>query len=78
MLDSRMSNSSDVPVPTTYEVLVRGELSDELVADMGARRFAPSQGKTVILVDIIDQSHLHGVMAWLQDHNIVIERFNTV
>ena len=78
MLEERMSISSDGAGLTTYEVLVRGELSDELIADLGARRFAPSLGKTMIVVDIIDQSHLHGVLAWLQDHNIVIERFNSV
>ena len=55
---------------------MRGELSDDLIADIGARRFEPSRGKTVILVDVIDQSHLHGVLGWLQDHNIEIERVN--
>ena len=59
-------------------MLVRGELSDDLIADLGARRFEPCSGKTVILVDVIDQSHLHGVLAWFQDHNIEIERVNPV
>lgn len=63
---------------TTYEVLVRGELSAGLVADLGARLFEPCRGKTVIVVDVIDQSHLHGVLSWLQDHNIEIERVNPV
>jgi hypothetical protein len=63
-------------LPTTYEVLVRGELSDDLIADLGGRRFEPSRGKTLILVDVIDQSHLHGVLAWFQDHNVEIERVN--
>ena len=62
----------------TYEVLVRGELGTELIAELGARRFEPCRGKTVILVDIIDQSHLHGVLGWLEDHNIAIERVNPV
>lgn len=65
-------------LPTTYEVLVRGELSDDLIADLGGRRFEPSRGKTLILVDIIDQAHLHGVLAWFQDHNVEIERVNPV
>jgi hypothetical protein len=62
----------------TYEILVRGELSDHLVADLGARRFEPRRGKTVIVIDIIDQSHLQGVLKRLQDHNIAIERVNPV
>ena len=61
---------------TSYEVLVRGELSDDLLDDIGARRFERSHGKTVIFVDVIDQSHLHGVLAWLQNHNVAIERVN--
>ena len=63
---------------TTYEILVNGKLSEDLVADLGARRFEPRQGKTMIVIDIIDQSHLHGVLVWLQDQNIPIERVNPV
>ena len=61
-------------------MLVRGELTDDLIADLtsdiGARRFEPCHGKTLVIVDVIDQSHLHGLLGWLQDHNIEIERFN--
>jgi hypothetical protein len=64
--------------PRTFEVLVRGELSNNLIADLGARRVKPGRGKTLILVDVIDQSHLHGVLGWLQDHNIEIERVNPI
>jgi len=78
MLDLHMSIAPNGAGPTTYEVLVRGELSDDLIADLGARRFEPLAGKTVILVDVIDQSHLHSVLGWLQDRNIVIERVNPV
>ena len=78
MLERRMRNSTDGARPTTYEVLVHGELSDELIADLGARRYDPNRGKTVILVDIIDQSHLHGVLSGLEGRNIVIERVNPV
>ena len=63
---------------TTYELLVRGELSDELLADLGARRFEPRRGKTLIIVDVIDQSHLHSILDWLQSRNIAIERVNPV
>ncbi len=63
---------------TTYEVLVRGELDDEAVAEFGGRRFEPRRGKTLIVVDVIDQSHLAGVLSWLQSRNIEIERINPV
>jgi len=61
---------------TTFEVLVRGEVSEDLIADLGAQRFNPRRGKTVIVVDVIDQSHLHGVLTWLQARNIDVERVN--
>jgi hypothetical protein len=73
-----MAPQGNDTVASTYEVLVRGELSDDLVADLGARRFNPSKGKSLIVVDVIDQSHLHGILNRLQDHNIVIERVNPV
>ena len=63
---------------TTFEVLVRGELSVDLVDELDAKSYTPCRGKTSILVDVIDQSHLHGVLGWLEDHNIDIERVNPV
>ena len=73
-----MAPQENDTVSSTYEVLVRGAPSDDLVSDLGARCFEPSKGKTLIVVDVIDQSHLHGILNRLQDHNIVIERVNPV
>ena len=63
---------------TTYEVLVRGALSDDLLSQIGARQFNPRPGKTLVIIDIIDQAHLHGTLGYLEDHNITIERINPV
>ena len=65
-------------IQTTFEVLVHSELSDDLVDELGAKSYRPCRGKTLILVEVIDQSHLHGVLGWLEDHNIHIERVNPV
>ena len=73
-----VSTSGEEAVTTTYEVVVRGEVGEELIAELGARCFEPRRGVTVIVVEVIDQSHLHGVLAWLQDRNIDIERVNPV
>ena len=73
-----MSTSGEETVAATYEVLVRGRLSDDLVAELGARSFEPRRGKSLIVIDVIDQSHLHGVLDRLQDHNIEIERANPI
>jgi hypothetical protein len=66
------------PAATTYEIVVKGEPGAALVADLGARRFEPRRGMTVIIVDIIDQSHLQGVLARLHDGNVEVERINPV
>jgi len=63
---------------TVYEILVRGEIDEELASLLGARRFEPSLGKTVIVIDVIDQAHLHGVLESLRDRAIDIERVNPV
>ena len=73
-----MATPGEEALRKTYEILVKGELSGDLIADIGARGFEPGCGKTVLVVEIIDQSHLHGVLSWLQDHNIAIERVNPV
>ena len=63
---------------TVYEILVRGELSEELADTLGAQRFEPRRGKTMIVVEIIDQAHLHGILESLRDQAIDIERVNPV
>jgi hypothetical protein len=63
---------------TTYEIVVRGRLDDSLVAALGARRFEPREGSTVLVVDIIDRAHLHGVLTQLHDNNVEVERVNPV
>lgn len=71
-----MGASSEQSAPTPYEILVTGELSEALVEDIGARTIEIAGGKALIVVDVIDQSHLHGVLHWLQDRNVSIERVN--
>jgi hypothetical protein len=61
-----------------YEILVRGELSEAIAAGLGARRFEPRRGMTLIVVDVIDQAHLHGILERLRDLAIDIERVNPV
>jgi hypothetical protein len=63
---------------TVYEILVRGALSETLASELGARRFEPRHGKTLIVVEVIDQAHLHGILEQLRDLAIDIERVNPV
>jgi hypothetical protein len=63
---------------SVYEILVRGELSEALASTLGARRFEPREGKTMVVVEVIDQAHLHGILEQLRDLAIDIERVNPV
>jgi hypothetical protein len=65
--------------PTTaYEIVVRGRLGDKLAQDLGARCFELRPDCTLLVVEIIDQSHLHGVLDRLRDLNVEIDRVNPV
>ena len=61
-----------------YEILVRGTLSEQLADEIGAKRFEIRPDRTLLVVEIIDQSHLHGVLDSLRDLNVEIERVNPV
>jgi hypothetical protein len=62
--------------PTAYEIIVRGTIAEDLAVDIGALRCTASEGRSAIVVDVIDQSHLHGVLDRLGDLNIEIESVN--
>jgi len=49
-----------------------------MATNIGARRLKVRPGMTILLVEIIDQSHLHGVLERLSDLHIEIERVNPV
>lgn len=74
------AGSMDVPPgsdrTTKYKILVRGTVGAEFAEDIGARCREPSEGKTVIVVDVLDQSHLHGILGRLGDLNVEIESVN--
>ena len=60
----------------TYEILVRGMVPADFAQDIGARRCEASDGETVIVVAVLDQSHLRGILDRLGDFNIEIESVN--
>jgi hypothetical protein len=78
MLDRVSSTGGTEGTSTVYEILVRGAMSEALASGLGARSFEPRQGKTLIVVEVIDQAHLHGVLEQLRDLAIDIERVNPV
>jgi hypothetical protein len=78
---TRPSTSSRV----TYEIVVRGELSERfasrflsesLASTVGPARVEPRNGTTAIVIEVIDQTHLLAVRARLRDLSFEIERVN--
>jgi hypothetical protein len=61
-----------------YEILVRGNQGEGFAGTLGARSFEPRRGKTLVVVDVIDQAHLHGILESLRDQGLEIERVNPV
>lgn len=59
-----------------YEILVRGRLGDDIGDELGCTRVEERDGRTLLVIEIIDQSHLHGVIERLRDLNVEIESVN--
>jgi len=69
----------------TYEIVVRGELSDRftstflsdsLGSTVGPARVEAGDGTTAIVIAVIDQTHLLAVLERLRDLCLEIERVN--
>jgi len=83
-----MTAKSTVPSTSkrlTYEIVVRGELSDHFVSTflserlgstIGEARVEPGDGTTAIVIEVIDQTHLLAVLERLRDLSLEIERVN--
>jgi hypothetical protein len=68
-----MSADERNPRTTTYEIVVRGRLSESAGREVGALRIERRSKQTLIVIEIIDQAHLRGVLEHLGDRNIDLE-----
>ena len=69
----------------TYEIVVRGDLSEHftatflsetLTSSVGQARVESGDGTTTIEVEVIDQAHLLAILERLRDLSLEIERVN--
>jgi hypothetical protein len=69
----------------TYEIVVRGEVSEQftstfltesLGSTVGKARVEPDDGTTAIVIEVIDQAHLLAILERLRDLSLEIERVN--
>ena len=83
-----MTSKGTVPsrsARVTYEIVVRGELSERfavtflsesLGSTVGPARVEPADGRTAIVIEVIDQTHLLAILERLRDLSFEIERVN--
>ncbi len=45
-----------------YRIVVRAEIGERFAAAFEGMEVAPAEGQTVITGEVIDQSHLHGIL----------------
>jgi hypothetical protein len=69
----------------TYEIIVRGDLSEHfsatflsesLTSSVGQARVESGDGTTTIALEVIDQAHLLAILERLRDLSLEIERVN--
>ena len=69
----------------TYEIVVRGDLSEHFTASflsetlgstVGEARVEPGDGTTAVVIDAIDQAHLLAILESLRDLSLEIVRVN--
>jgi hypothetical protein len=57
--------SSEPREGKTYEIRVRGELSDQMVAALGGSR--PEKAATTVVIEVEDRAALHSVIRRIED-----------
>jgi multisubunit Na+/H+ antiporter MnhE subunit len=69
----------------TYEIVVRGELSEHFASTFlsesvgstpGGTHVEPGDGSTAIVIEVLDQAHLLAILERLRDLSLEIERVN--
>jgi hypothetical protein len=56
--------------PTRYRLVVRGELHCRFAGAFPGMNLHPTCGRTMIVGDVVDQSHLHGILDRLRNLGI--------
>jgi hypothetical protein len=57
--------SSEPSEGETYEIRVRGDLSDQMVAALGGSR--PAKAATTVVIEVEDRAALHSVIRRVED-----------
>ena len=63
---------SRTPTTRTYELRIRGRLSDYQTAAIGGKTANFSESITTVIVDVTDRAGLHAVLARVEDFALVL------
>ena len=64
--------------PTTYRIVVRGELSQRYLPAFEGMTLATDDGQTSITGPVIDQAHLHGLLDRVSDFGLELLSVNVM
>jgi hypothetical protein len=59
-----------------YEIVVRGRLSSRYAGAFDGAHLFPRNGQTTLCADVVDQSHLYGLLNRLRDLGIELVSVN--
>lgn len=70
--------SSGATGPTTYRIVVRGELSQRYLPAFEGMTLAAGEGQTAIIGPVIDQAQLHGLLDRVGDLGLELVSVNVL
>ncbi|GAA4921822.1 hypothetical protein EV188_11621 [Actinomycetospora succinea] len=64
--------------PDRYELRIEGRVSEDVSGDFAEFEVREAPPETLMYGEIVDDAHLHGVLARLQDLGLRVTSFRTV
>jgi hypothetical protein len=64
--------------PTSYRIVVRGELSRRYSTAFEGMDLVPAEGQTAITGPVVDQAHLHGLLDRVSELGLELVSVNAV
>ena len=53
--------------PRHYRIVIDGEMSERFASEFEGMSLESGRGETTLRGEVVDQSHLHGILARIQD-----------
>ena len=76
MIMRRRTRSRAARRPTSYQIVVRGELSQRFSTAFEGMALEAGEGQTTITGPVVDQGHLHGLLDRVRDLGLELVSVN--